>query len=141
MKRRAHSGTFFAVAACLLIASASGCRDAEENPTAAQQKPSTSQSEGMKGIKMQNLRVSATRWVLSADSAAVFREKKRVEALPLHVDFYEEDRHVSTLTAKLGILLQANDNLEARGQVRVVNNDGTVLKTEVLFWDHQRSLI
>jgi LPS export ABC transporter protein LptC len=119
---------------------AAGCRPGDETPT-AMEKPSRAPNEGMKGVRMQNFKVGDTRWVLTADSAAIFREKKRVEALPVQIDFFEEDRHVSVLTADLGILLQATDDLEARGHVKVVTDEGTVLTTEILFWDHQKSLI
>jgi LPS export ABC transporter protein LptC len=131
------------VALALLTATVTGlgagCRTQETGP--AIEEPSRAPNEGMRGITMQNIRVGDTRWVLSADSASVFREKKRVEAQPVEINFFEEDRHVSVLTADLGILLQATDDLEARGNVTVVTDEGTVLKTEVLFWDHQRSLI
>ena len=127
-------------AALLIVLSLTGCRSVDQTPTAMGGK-SRAPNEGMKGVTIQNFKVGDTRWVLSADSASVFREKKLIEALPVQVDFFEDDRHVSTLTARLGILLQATDNLEARGDVEVVTDEGTVLKTEVLFWDHQKSLI
>ena len=50
-------------------------------------------------------------------------------------------RKAMTFGADRGVLLQATDDLEARGHVRVVADDGAVLRTEVLFWDHQRSRI
>jgi len=130
-----------ALAAMVLLGlAAAACSPREGNPT-AMDAPSGSPSEGMKGIRLQNLRVGDTRWVLQADTASVFREKKRVVAETVEIDFYEQDEHVSTLTADQGILIQATDDLEARGHVRVVTQDGAVLKTEVLFWDHQRSKI
>jgi LPS export ABC transporter protein LptC len=123
-----------------VLALGAGCGPADQTPT-RMEKPSRAPNEGMKGVRIQNFKVGDTRWVLTADSAAVFREKKRVEALPVQVDFFEEDRHVSVLTADIGILLQATDDLEARGDVKVVTEEGTVLTTEILFWDHQKSLI
>jgi LPS export ABC transporter protein LptC len=95
----------------------------------------------MTGISLHNIRVGDTRWVLQADTASVFREKKRVVAEVVRIDFFEGDEHVSKLTADQGILLQATDDLEARGNVRVVTDDGAILTTRVLFWDHQRAKI
>jgi LPS export ABC transporter protein LptC len=103
--------------------------------------PPGAPSEGMKGIRLQNLRVGDTRWVLHADTASVFRDQKRVVAEVVEIDFFEGDEHVSTLTADQGILLQSTDDLEARGNVKVVAEDGAVLETRVLFWDHQRAKI
>jgi len=137
------AGAARAVAALIglaVLAGALGCNPADQTPT-QMERPSRAPNEGMSGVRIQNFKVGDTRWVLTADSAAVFREKKRVEALPVQIDFFEDDRHVSTLTADVGILLQATDDLEARGDVKVVTEEGTILTTEILFWDHQKSLI
>ena len=126
--------------ALLALAAAAGCRTEEATPTSndsAVRPP----SEGMRGISLQNFREAATRWVLQADTASVFREKKRVEAEWVVIDFYEGDDHVSRLTADRGILEQNTDDLEVRGNVRVTSDDGALLETEVLFWDHQASRI
>ncbi|HMB71825.1 MAG TPA: LPS export ABC transporter periplasmic protein LptC [bacterium] len=128
------------MAALTVLALAAGCDSGDQTPT-RMEKPSRAPNEGMKGVRIQNFKVGDTRWVLTADSASVFREKKRVEALPVQIDFFEEDRHVSVLTADVGILLQATDDLEARGNVKVVTEEGTILTTEILFWDHHKSLI
>ena len=69
----------------------------------------------MKGIRLHNIRVGDTRWVLQADTASVFREKKRVVAEVVEIDFFEEEEHVSKLTADQGILLQATDALAEQG--------------------------
>jgi LPS export ABC transporter protein LptC len=98
-------------------------------------------AEGMRGIQLQNFQEGDTRWVLRADTASVFRDRKRVEMLAFTVDFFDGDRHVSTLTADRGVLMQATDDLEARGDVRVVSDDGAMLRTELLYWDHARALI
>jgi LPS export ABC transporter protein LptC len=95
----------------------------------------------MRGISLQNFSEGDTRWVLQADTASVFRDRKRVETQAFAVDFFDGDRHVSRLTAARGVLMQATDDLEARGHVRVVTDDGAVLRTELLYWDHERSLI
>ena len=119
---------------------AAGCRSDNGNP-AATDETVRPPSEGMRGISLQNFREGDTRWVLHADSASVFRERKRVEAEWVVIDFWDGERHVSRLTADRGILQQSTDDLEARGNVRVTSEDGTVLKTEVLFWDHGASRI
>lgn len=124
----------------LLGLAGAGCRDSNEGPTATEE-PSKAPSEGMRGILLHNFHVADTRWVLQADTASVYRERKRVEAQWVKIDFFEEEEHVSTLTADRAILLQSTDDLEARGNVRVQSDDGALLKTDVLFWDHGRSKI
>ena len=59
----------------------------------------------------------------------------------MQIDFFEGDQHVSTLTADQGVLIQNTDDLEARGNVVVESDEGAVLRTDILFWDHQKSEI
>jgi LPS export ABC transporter protein LptC len=125
------------LAGAILVA---GCRGEKESSITSVESIE-SPNEGMKGISLHNYHVADVRWVLQADSASVFRDRKRVEAEWVEIDFFDGDEPMSTLTADRGILLQNTDDLEARGNVRVVTTDGDLLKTEVLFWDHQRSLI
>jgi LPS export ABC transporter protein LptC len=129
-----------AVVLALGVAVLAGCRSEEGNP-AASDRSARPPSEGMRGISLQNFREGDTRWVLQADTASVFREQKRVEAEWVIIDFWDDEEHVSRLTADRGILQQNTDDLEARGNVRVTSEDGAVLKTEVLYWDHQASRI
>lgn len=126
--------------AVLIVLALSGCRGAADD-LAVTEPAAPPPSEGMRGVHLRNFQEGDTRWVLRADSASVFRDRKRVETERVTIDFLDGDRHVSTLTADRGVLLQATDDLEARGHVRVVADDGAVLRTEVLFWDHQRSRI
>ncbi len=60
----------------------------------------------------------------------------------IHVDFYDaEGNHNSVLTAREGVVYNATNNLEARGNVVVVSDSGVVLKTDVLRWDNKRQKI
>lgn len=117
-----------------------GCRSGDRNPT-AMDKPSNTPNEGMREISLRNIHVGDTEWVLQADTASIFRQKKRVIAERVAIDFFEDEEHVSRLTAKQGVLHQATDDLEARGDVRVATDDGALLTTELLFWDHQKAKI
>jgi len=51
------------------------------------------------------------------------------------VDFYKGGEKVSTLTGKRGKVLDATKDIEIYDSVVVVNNEGSVLKTEKLFWN------
>ncbi len=136
---RGFARSAFALLALATIGLA-GCRTDEGSPTSTE-KPSKAPSEGIRGVSLASYRVGDTRWVLRSDTASVYRKSKRVEAERVRVDFYEEDEHMSVLTADTGILIQTTDDLEARGNVRVQTDEGALLETEVLFWDHQQSRI
>jgi LPS export ABC transporter protein LptC len=124
----------------LWLAGGAGCRTDDSGPT-AMERPARTPDEGMTGITIHNIKIGDTRWVLRADSASVFREKRQVEAENVEIEFFENEEHVSTLTADRGILQQVTDDLEARGNVRVLSKDGALLETAVLYWDHQKARI
>lgn len=53
------------------------------------------------------------------------------------VDFYRDKLIVSTLTSRRGKILEPSKNIEIYDSVVVVNNEGSILKTQKLFWDNQ----
>jgi LPS export ABC transporter protein LptC len=55
--------------------------------------------------------------------------------------FDEEARESSVLTSTEGKVDDVSNDLEAMGNVVVVSNDSTVLRTERLFWDNKRRLV
>jgi LPS export ABC transporter protein LptC len=55
------------------------------------------------------------------------------------VDFYDDSRrHTSVLTARRGKINDVTNDFEARGNVVVRSDSGTVLRTEELFWDNKK---
>ncbi len=55
----------------------------------------------------------------------------------IRVDFYDQDeRHSSLLTAKRGRVNDATQDFAAYGNVVVVSDSGTTLKTDSLFWNN-----
>lgn len=60
----------------------------------------------------------------------------------IQVDFFNEfEQRTSTLTAQQGKVNDVTHDLEAYGNVVVVSDSGTTLKTEELFWNNARQLI
>ena len=54
------------------------------------------------------------------------------------VDFYDEnEHHTSVLTARHGKVDDVTHNFEARDNVVVISDSGTVLKTDELYWDNR----
>ena len=76
--------------------------------------------------------------ILRAGHISVFEDKK-VTFLDsgIIVDFFDEnEQHTSVLTAKAGKINDLTHDLEAHGNVIVVSDSGTTLKTEDLFWNN-----
>lgn len=55
--------------------------------------------------------------------------------------YNEEGQETSVITSNETKVDEETNNLEAIGNVVVVSSEGTVLKTERLFWDNARALI
>jgi LPS export ABC transporter protein LptC len=54
------------------------------------------------------------------------------------VDFFDEQgKHTSVLTARKGKVDDVNHHLQAEGNVVVISDSGTTLKTEILYWDNK----
>lgn len=84
-----------------------------------------------------------TRAVIYAGRIREF-ENPRETLLDLNitVHFYGEDgKETSVLTARGGKVDEMTNNLEASGDVLVVSNDSTRLRTERLFWDNKRQRV
>ncbi len=79
------------------------------------------------------------RFVFRAHIAKRFRDDV-TRAEGIEVDFYEDGRVASTLTAEHGVLEEGR--MTAEGNVVVRSSDGsTVLYTETLYWDDQEDKI
>ena len=81
--------------------------------------------------------------IVNAGHIAVF-EHSRFTLLDegVRIDFFNEKaQHTSALTADRGKVNDVTHDLEAYGNVVVVSDSGTVLKTQELFWDNARQLI
>lgn len=60
----------------------------------------------------------------------------------LKVNFYnEEQKHTTTLTASRGRVNDITKDLSAYGNVIVISEDGTTLKTEKLYWKNETQKI
>lgn len=75
--------------------------------------------------------------ILWAGYIAVFSDKQYTLLHDsVHIDFYDEqERRSSVLTAEKGRVNDRTKDLAAYEHVVVVSEDGTVLKTDSLFWD------
>lgn len=80
--------------------------------------------------------------VLKADSVAIYQQGKVKKGKKIQVDFYDQEgEHASTLTAEEGTYDSKAEEIEARGNVVVVSEDGVRLETEMLSWRKQTNRI
>ena len=76
--------------------------------------------------------------ILKAGHIASYAEKRyTLFDSNVVVDFFDEhERHTSVMTAKTAKVDDFTQDLEAHGNVVVVSDSGTILKTEELFWSN-----
>jgi len=74
--------------------------------------------------------------ILKAGHITVLDEKKITQLdSDIKVDFYDDNqRHTSVLTAKRGVVNDFTHDFEAHENVVVVNDSGTTLRTQELYW-------
>jgi len=97
------------------------------------------------GMTVQNIHQSSTRdgrteWSLDAASARYLLAEKKVLLKDMHVTFYPKEGGEVYLTAKDGTVLTDTQDMEARGDV-VVWNQQYRLETEELTYRHDARLI
>ncbi len=76
--------------------------------------------------------------ILHAGHISVFTQKRYTELdSMITVDFYDQQqRHTSVLTALRGRVNDITHDFEAHGNVVVVSDSGTTLRTEDLYWNN-----
>lgn len=81
--------------------------------------------------------------ILEVNHLLIYEDRKETYLEDgLKVYFYNEDqKHTTTLTSLKGKVNDITKDLAAYGNVIVVSDDGTVLKTEKLFWKNQTQKI
>jgi LPS export ABC transporter protein LptC len=74
--------------------------------------------------------------ILHAGHIAMYAERSRTMLdSGVVVDFFDaQQRHTSVLTARSGVVNDLTKDFEAHGNVVVVSDSGTTLRTEVLYW-------
>jgi LPS export ABC transporter protein LptC len=81
-------------------------------------------------------------WTLWASYAAMYNDKSLVDAQTVRIEFFDaEGAKNSTLVADQGLVHQRTNDLEARGNVRIVTTSGVVLETDSLRWKNARRKI
>ena len=81
-------------------------------------------------------------WTLWASYAAMYNDRNLVDAQTVRIEFFD-DRGAknSTLVADQGLVHQRTNDLEARGNVRIVTTSGVTLETDSLRWRNARRKI
>jgi LPS export ABC transporter protein LptC len=81
-------------------------------------------------------------WTLWASYAAMYNDRNLVDAQTVRIEFFDDQgAKNSTLVADQGLVHQRTNDLEARGNVRIVTTSGVTLETDSLRWRNARRKI
>ncbi len=100
---------------------------------------------GQANLTIGEIHQTATRdgikeWVLDAASAQYTESKKQVILKNLTITFFLKNQRKVFITAEQGVLQSESKNIEVTGNV-VVKNESSRLRTEKLYYNHQKRLI
>ncbi len=80
-------------------------------------------------------------WELFSKIGKVFDRKGIIEIEGVNLNFYKNNKPDSTITSKYGQIDEHKDILTAISNVVLTTSDGTVLYTDLLHWDNNKSLL
>lgn len=145
MKNQRHIILVCGLLALLLaLGLAAGCQE-DSNP-AAETEMDKSLSENLPiqqffDYRLVETNVGIRKWVLVSDQMNKYSEQRDVELITVHIDFYRDGAHFSTLTSDSGTANLKTNDIFTWGNVVVITNDGRMLETEELYFNNSEQLI
>lgn len=97
-------------------------------------------------ISIQNLHLieekeGIKQWVLNADKAEVVNSKKITRLTNVQIDFFQKSGSHISVVADKGIIQNDSKDIEVEGNVKIINQEGYMLKTDNLKWISKQNAI
>jgi LPS export ABC transporter protein LptC len=125
----------------LAAALGGACQSRGVTPTATTAIRDTA-DQVMVGMSTRNYEKGILRNFIDADTAHFFQVRQTADFRGLTMRFFDaQGNEKSTLTARRGLYNSVNNSLDARGNVILRSNDGSVLRTEHLIYDQSLNSI
>lgn len=137
------TGSQLRFAACCMLFLLAGCQGDEEavSTTAAAGRTGRSPEQQIFDYRLIESKLGVRQWVLESEEMLKYTGEQDVLLVTMHMDFFREGEHFSTLTADSGLINRNTRNIHTWGAVVVVTNDGRRLETEELFFNNETQLI
>lgn len=146
--RKYHPLFLFFVITFLMVGVLGGCREEPNLGQTAENLDDESKNElderpiqQIFDYRLVETKAGIRSWVLDSDLMNKYSGQRDVELITVHIDFYKEGAHFSTLTADSGLANLQTNNIFTWGEVVVVTEDGRKLETEELYFDNTTRLI
>lgn len=134
----------------ILLTSLAGCQDdANSGPTSDEIAAEEARKAAADLLPIQQFfdyqlvetNAGVRNWVLDSDLMNKYTGQRDAELITVHIDFFKNGSHFSTLTADSGLANLQTKNIFTWGGVVVLTNDGRKLETEELYFDNETQLI
>lgn len=80
-------------------------------------------------------------WELYAQSARLYQKTREAYAEQIYVEYFRNNRVISTLTADRGVINMQTNDTRAEGHVELIAENGAKLETAQLHWDAKTETI
>ena len=126
--------------ACLLfLFLVAGCEKAIETPRDKGQAPRPSLV--FEGFQAFGNRGESRQWQAWAERAELYNESNQARVRQIKIHYFQNDKVVSVLKADRGEIDTSGHHVTATGKVVLKGENGIVLTTDRLHWDHARERI
>ena len=131
-----------AVVALTMMVAAVGCEEPGATPPVGRSAAGDTADQTLFGVRLTLADHGVQRALLQADTAFSYEDNTRTELRVVRTTFYTETGvKDGTLTSREGTYNSRAGNMEARGNVVVVSEDGRRLVTQQLRYEPQRNEI
>ena len=131
-----------AVVALVILVTAVACGEPGATPPLGRSAAADTADQTLFGVRLTLADHGVQRALLQADTAFTYEDNTRTELRVVRTTFYTETGvKDGTLTSREGTYNSRAGNMEARGNVVVISEDGRRLVTQQLRYDPQRNEI
>ncbi len=95
----------------------------------------------LNNFEYRDVKEGNARWTVRAATATYFEDRKKTVLEQVKAVFFPKNGGKVELTGDRGVLYTDTSNMEIRGNVRVISDEGYVLTTDRLLYDRDKELI
>jgi len=95
----------------------------------------------LEGFHLISSHQGVKQWELYSQSARLFQKNKEAFAEQVYVEYYKDNKIISTLTADKGVINTQTNDTYAEGHVELITENGAKLETSKLRWNSKTEMI
>jgi LPS export ABC transporter protein LptC len=95
----------------------------------------------LEGFQLVSTDQGVKQWELFAQSAKMFQKSREAYTEQIYIEYYRNNRIISTLTADRGIINTFTNDTRAEGNVELIAENGAKLQADKLHWNAKTRMI